>query len=154
MFNCLFFCSLTQIGKSWVHPPEALLRGQVLYNVKVSWFLYCSDFDLFVCICYLCLNSEQVMCAVLCHSTFFLCCRTYDSLVSYSWNIYYTAQRYWHCLYILDKSQDLFVFHKTFLLLESLSVPGCLGLLVIDWSATGLIAPKLCQVLLWVTCWL
>lgn len=29
-------------GKSWVHPPEALLRGQVLYNVK---FLGCVEVD-------------------------------------------------------------------------------------------------------------
>lgn len=29
-------------GKSWVHPPEALLKGQVLYNVK---FLGCVEVD-------------------------------------------------------------------------------------------------------------
>ena len=34
-------------NKQWVHPPEALLRGHIVYNVKVSTGIY-------TCICTMC----------------------------------------------------------------------------------------------------
>lgn len=42
MSRAISFNRGSRVGKSWVHPPEALLRGQVLYNVK---FLGCVEVD-------------------------------------------------------------------------------------------------------------